>query len=67
MSMSIGTVNKARFVGIIHCYVKMWTSAVLLLGPVTPMPTVRIQRDLMVVPVWQDLQQMGKRVQVRTK
>lgn len=62
--MSIGTAHKA---GIILCYFKMWTSAVLLLGPVTPMPIVRIQRDLMVVPVWQDLQEMEKRVQVRKK
>ena len=65
--MIIGTVNKAQFVSIIHCYFKMWTSVVLLLGPVTPMLTVRIQTDLMVVPVWQDLQEMEQRVQVRTK
>ena len=39
----------------------------LLLGSVTPMPTVRTQRGLMIVPVWQDLQEMAKRVQVRTK
>ena len=40
----------------------------LLLGLVTPMPTVRIQKDLMTVAaVWQDLQEMGKRAQVRTK
>ena len=31
------------------------------------MPTVRTQRGLMIVPVWQDLQEMAKRVQVRTK
>ena len=67
--MSIGRVTKVQFVGIIyiHFHFTIWTSAVLLLGSVTPMPTVRIQRDLMIVPVWQDLQEMEKRVQVRTK
>ena len=37
----------------------------LLLGPVRLMPTARIQTDLMIVPVWQDLQEMEKPVQVR--
>ena len=58
-----------RLVGIIsiHYYFQMWTSAVLLLGPVTPMPTVRIQTDHTVVPVRQDLQEMEKRVRVRAE
>ena len=67
MIIATVNINKASFVSIIHCYFKMWTSAVLLLGPVTPMPTVRIQRDLMVVSVWQDLQEMEQRVQVKAK
>ena len=59
----------ARLVGIIciYYYFQMWTSAVLLLGPVTPMPTVRIQRDHTVVLVRQDLQEMEKRVRVRAE
>ena len=48
--MNIGTVDKVRFLDIIQRYFKMWTSAVLLLEPVTTILTVRIQRDLMTVP-----------------
>ena len=39
----------------------------LLFGLATPMPTVRIQRDLMVVSVWRDSQEMEQRVQVKAK
>ena len=39
----------------------------LLLGSVLPMSTARTQRGLIIVPVWPDLQEMAKRVQVRTK
>ena len=49
----------------IFIYVKMWTNAVLLCPSVKSMPTVRIMRDLMSVPVNPDLLEMAKPALVR--